>query len=425
MTKLLLISDCGVPTGFGRIADEIAMRLHKRNIQVTALSYAYDGLLAARGPAGQPLPYHVGTLQGKPEPPYQPSTIMNVINVVRPDVIMSVQDAPYGETIRNLPLDWSQRRFIMLTPVDGVPIHPRWVETMQRADAAMTISQFGVEAFRKAGVQVELCRPGIDTDVFYPLPDHERVQLRQKLGLSRRHFIVGTMCQNQGRKSIPLMMRAFFEFAQDKPDARYLMDMHMSSPAGFDIKTLCQQHGWDESKIISRDDAIRAGVVELRDRYNMLDVHMVIAHREGYGLPLSEAMACGVPSMALEYCSGPETVHERGYLVPTMDLRVPGTWGGAEDQFPDMAQFVQQLQRAYDDPTERQLFSERGLSWARAQTWDKATNVVYDAIQRVMTTPASQPVPVKPDMTLPVQTPPSTNGRKPTQPLQLSENEVS
>ena len=47
----------------------------------------------------------------------------------------------------------------------------------------------------------------------------------------------------------------------------------------------------------------------------------------------------GAPGVALDYCSGPEIIgsndEARGVLVKALDYTVTGTWGGAEDKFPD------------------------------------------------------------------------------------------
>jgi glycosyltransferase involved in cell wall biosynthesis len=385
LTKLLVLSDSGTPSGYGRIADEVMMRLHKRGLDIFTASLGYDGLLPPQLD-GTRLPYWVASLGGKP----WLDEFQKVIAPTAPDFIVVIQDAPYVEAVRNLPVDWSQIGFMAITPVDGVPIYPRWVQTLGSADAAMSISEFGVAAYRKAGVAANLCRPGVDPNVFFRKPDADRAALRAKLGIAPDQFIVGTMAMNQGRKAISLMLKAFFEFCTDKPDARYLLDMEAQSPAGWDIPSLCDQYGWDKSRLLFRADAARAGLT-LADRYNILDAHMVISHREGFGLPLCEAMACGAVSMALDYCSGPEIVGGgRGVLIPCVEgLEEPSTWGGSEDRWPDMKALVKALDNLYRDPTERAAIANRGMLWARANTWDRTADEVYNTLMAAVQKRAS------------------------------------
>lgn len=396
MVSVLLVSDSGTSTGFGRIADNVGIRLKQRGIDIFAASLAYDGLLPPTID-GQPLPYHVATLQVKRSMNQWVDEVVKLNNAIHPDIIMVIQDAPYGEAIRNAPIDWSQTKLIIITPVDGIPIEPNWIKLLGEADGALTISEFGVDAYREAGVQVELCRPGINPNDFYELSAQQKLELRAKMGLPPDSFIQGTMSQNQGRKDIPDMLRGFFEFAKDKPKAFYLLDMDEVSPAGWNIGHLCEQQGWDKSRLIFRADCQRLGVTELRDRYNLLDAHVVLAHREGYGLPLVEAMACGVVSIAMDYCSGREIVGDgKGLLIKTIDYTTISTWGGAMDYFPDIPDFVSQMNEIYHSPAKRQVIADKGKTWSRQQTWDLAADNVHKMIMDVMS-PKPVQLPLMPE----------------------------
>lgn len=382
MTKLLIVGDNGIPSGYGRIADAIGTRLHKRGYQLFAASLQYDGLLPPMY-EGQPLPYWVASMAGHPNWPDQ---VAALINAVQPDVVWCIQDAPYSEGIRNIPLDWSRFKFIMTCAVDGVPVFPQWLKTARKADAVFTISQFGVDALKKQGVVATLVQPGIEPDKFFPLPDTKRLEIRAKLGIAPDAFVVDMAAQNQGRKDIPSTVHGFFKFAADKPNARLLLDMDRTSPAGWDIPgMICEPHGYDLGKIIFRDQCVQAGVTDLRERYNVMDAHAVLSHREGFGMPLTEAQACGVVSMAMDYCSGTEVCGDgKGVLVKPIAYETQSTWGGAMDKFADVDDFVAGLQMLYDEPERRKLIAKAGMEWSRAHTWDKSADVVMATIERVL-----------------------------------------
>lgn len=381
MVKILVVSDDGVSSGYGRISTEINRRLLARGHQLLAASLQYDGLLPAQYD-GERIPYHVACIGGRPN---WADEVHKLALAFQPDVIWTVQDAPFAQTVRSLPLDWSKVAFIMTTPVDGSPIHPAWIQTAKQADAVLTISEFGVEEWRKAGVTAGLCRPGINNGKFYRLPDSERLAIRAKLDIAPDAFVVGVMAMNQGRKAIPQMMRAFFDFALDKPDARLILDMEATSPAGWDLVALCEQFGWERKKVIFRHEAAARGVYELRERYNVLDVHAVLAFREGFGLPILEAMACGAISAAQDWCAGTEVVKDgRGLLVPSLDYFMPSTWGGALDKLPDYSALAKELQRLHDNPEERKALARRGMEWAVKQTWDTAAQNCFDALDKAL-----------------------------------------
>lgn len=381
MIKILVISDDAVASGYGRISAEINRNLVKRGYHIMAASLSYDGLLPAVYD-GEPLPYHVASLQGKAN---WPELVMAIAGAYQPQVVMVTQDAPYSGIVRNLPLDWSRIAFIMTSPVDGAPIYPAWVETAKQADALLTISEFGVTAWAEAGVQAGLTRPGINPNKFYKIPDDARAEVRRKLGVAEDAFVLGMMAQHQGRKDIPGTMKAFFEFAKDKPTARLLLDMEPLSPAGWDLPAMCKQQNWDMSKIIFRGDAAQKGVTELRDRYNVLDAHAVLAFREGFGLPILEAMACGVVSIAQDWCAGTEVLTDgRGILIPPIDYFMPSTWGGALDKLPDLKVMTDKLQWLHDNREERIAMAKRGMEWARRQTWDIAVDNAVAAIEKAV-----------------------------------------
>lgn len=379
--RILWFGDLVAPSGFGRIGTEICRRLRQRGYELQAAALNYSGW-------PHDLPFHVWPLAGQDAW----GTLVNISTGFQPDLLISCQDFPYHQTIwQACRLDFSKLKWIWITPIDGTPVHPDWAKLTDWADGAMVISRFGVEALRQAGRRVALCHPGVDTGEFYPTEPAERAELRKKAGWAAEDYVVGVMCMNQGRKAIAPMIEAFGEFGRDKPEAKLLLDMDKVSPAGWDIPNLLKQLGWSEAeqgRVKYREDLFKADMeafAPLRNRYGTLDLHMVISHREGFGLPLLESMACRVPTMALDWCSGTEICGEgRGYLVRRLDYMEHGSWGGARDAFPDMGDFVAQLNRAHAKREEAAAIAAAGLEWAVRQSWDVATDQVEAVVQAAL-----------------------------------------
>lgn len=412
MTKILVCSDDGVPSGYGRIAMEVNTRLVRRGYEVVAASYRYDGKLPAQY-EGAALPYWVAALNPKPHDPHGVQDIMPLIGAVNPDIVLVIQDAPFAFSLRYAPVDWSRYGFMVITPVDGAPIYTPWIDMLKHTDGVMSISQFGVDQMGRQGVSAKLCRPAADVNKFYPLPEDKKQAVRAALGIDKDAFVLGTVAMNQGRKCITHMMQAFFEFAQDKPTARYLLNMDKASPAGWDLPILCKQMGWDESKLIWKEDCDRANV-GMNERYNIMNAHAVVSHREGFGLPLVEAQAAGVVSIALDYCSGPEVCADgRGVLIKPLHYTSVSTWGNALDYHPDISDLIERLRWLHDNPAERETIARRGMEWARAQSWDQATDNVAAMIENIMTKRRAIPAANTPMHAPPVtQLAPSVDGIK-------------
>jgi glycosyltransferase involved in cell wall biosynthesis len=388
--RILLYGDF-LPTGFGRIVRHVAQHLSNLNqYHLMGACVQWDGILPLP-PA--PMPFHVCALNGRDQGQGAmgyAQVIAQVAGAMKPDVIISVQDFPYHEMLRAAPIDWSVTGHIAITPIDGVPIAHHWLDIASQFDGMMTISEFGVEALRQAGVRAMLCPPGVDTGEFTRLADGHRIELRQKMGIASNAFVVGVMAMNQGRKDFPSMIAAFAEAYRDIPEAILYLDCDATSPMGWDvINMLAKPCRLDASRIKFRADAIKAGVQLLNDRYNLLDLHMVIAHREGYGLPHGEAMATGCPSVAIDYCSGREIIGDntRGWLVPALAPHAHnyGTWGGAVDKWPDLTKLIAALREAYEQPVERQVRGERGMHWARHERdWTRAGTAVQNMLEQVL-----------------------------------------
>ena len=379
-TRILLFGDVAVPTGFGRIGAQVGRYLHERGCHVIGACVQYDGLLPP--PTG--VPFFVAALNGKDHA----SALTGITEAFQPHAIVSLQDFPYHLMLRQATLiDWSTIAHVAVTPVDGVPIYRAWLDAAPEFDALLTISEFGVRAFETAGQPVTLCPPGVDTAVFHRLPDDQRAELRARLALPPDAFVLGVMAMNQGRKDYPAMLAGFAEAFRAVPDAYLYLDCEANSPAGWDIpRQLLAPNGLDPARVRFRADAVRAGLIDLNERYNLLDVHMVLAHREGFGLPHVEAMATGIPSVALDYCSGPEIVgrdDERGLLVRA-EPRQFGTWGGAVDYDADLAHLAAGLRTLYENADERRARGQRAAAWAAARSWNHAGAAVHAAIKRAL-----------------------------------------
>jgi glycosyltransferase involved in cell wall biosynthesis len=403
--RILIYGDF-LPTGFGRICGAVGKHLNKQGYDVLGACIQYDGIL----PLPVPMPFHVCGLSGRDQGRAytgHAEVIANVVRVIRPDIIVSVQDFPYHDALRAAAIDWSVTGHMVITPVDGAPVKDSWIALADQFDELMTISAFGVEQFRQQGAHATLCPPGVDTVEFRRLDDGTRAALRTSLGLPAGAFVVGVMAMNQGRKDFPSMIAAFADAFRDAKDAYLYLDCERYG--SWDMRELVTLNHIPPERVKLREDAVKAGLAGLNERYNLLDVHMVIAHREGYGLPHGEAMATGIPSVAMDYCSGPEVIgtNERGWLVPGKPLHPGafGSWGNAVDYFVELPALVAALREAYEQPAERKARGARALTWAQGRTWEKAGQAVEDAVKRViakrgedMAKKFQQPAPPAPPM---------------------------
>jgi len=87
---------------------------------------------------------------------------------------------------------------------------------------------------------------------------------------------------------------------------------------------------------------------------------------EGFGLPVLEAMACGVPVLASNVSSLPEVVGDAGLMVDPADVD----------------SIAQGMVRLWEDETLRRELSARGLRQAAAFSWEKTARQTLKAYDR-------------------------------------------
>jgi glycosyltransferase involved in cell wall biosynthesis len=114
----------------------------------------------------------------------------------------------------------------------------------------------------------------------------------------------------------------------------------------------------------------RARDQKLRETYGRCDAWLFASRLEGFGLPILEAMACRTPVIATPAGAAPELLAGGGgILVPQED---PGA----------MARALVKVCTLPD--AEWRAMSDAALATATAQTWDDATGLLEQALQKIV-----------------------------------------
>jgi glycosyltransferase involved in cell wall biosynthesis len=197
-------------------------------------------------------------------------------------------------------------------------------------------------------VKMEVIHEGVDAE-FQPATPAEVATLRARYSAGRPYLLmVGTL---EPRKNHRLALAALAQLkAQGYP--------HRLLVAG--------GKGWLFGPIIETvtamglaDDVILTGYVpdeDLPALYTAADCVLLPSHYEGFGLPLLEAMACGVPVIASNASSLPELAGDAALLIDPDDA-------GA---------LTAAIRRILDQPEFAATLRARGLAQARYFTWESA-----------------------------------------------------
>jgi glycosyltransferase involved in cell wall biosynthesis len=201
---------------------------------------------------------------------------------------------------------------------------------------------------------------------FRPVTDATALAaVRARYGLGDRPYVlaVGTV---QPRKNYELLVRAFRAVAQAGPHVLVIAGGRGWLTEGLDAEITRQGVA---------DRVILPGFVDDADLpalYSAADLFVFPSLYEGFGLPLLEAMACGVPVISSDASSLPEVAATGG--EPAALLLPPG----------DEAAWSAAMLRLLTDETARQRLSTAGVAQAARFTWQAAARQLAALYERLL-----------------------------------------
>jgi glycosyltransferase involved in cell wall biosynthesis len=231
-------------------------------------------------------------------------------------------------------------------PVDCTPPNYRDTRVLKNGGGRpVAYSEFGRSQLSEAGFEPLYVPHGIDTATFAPA---DRAAARQHLGVPVEAFVVGINAANIPRKAYPEQLRAFAAFRQQHPEARLHIHASATEAHGVDLHALADRLHISEAVFLTEPYSYAAGIItppQMAQWYNSLNVLLATSYGEGFGLPIAEAAACGVPSIVTD-CSSMTEVAGPGWKVPGEQVWVSahrGRW-----TVPDVPAIAQALEEAHE-----------------------------------------------------------------------------
>jgi D-inositol-3-phosphate glycosyltransferase len=399
-----VVGDAASPTGFSRVTSSIMTRLNER------YSFHQLGINYMSGPHGEPWP--IFPASDGPRDRHGVKKIAGLINMIRPSVVLLVNDAglvaQYLAAMSSLE---HRPKVIAYMPIDSGPLPLDYVRAFTALERIVVYNQFAADTLLAASDEVKADDPsfvlptvsiiphGVDTDVFRPLfpitaniVDARRAARRQLLPESdslANAFIVLNANRNQPRKRIDITIAGFARFAADKPDdVRLYLHMGMTD-IGWDILELARRGRIMDQLIVTHDgDNIPGSTPEQLNRiYNACDVGLNTSEAESWGLTAFEHAATGAAQIVPGH-TGTREIWDgvAEMLPPSLSLTSPGSLTATE--LIDPQTVAATLERLYRNP---ELLQNRSLTAYRHATASRYSwDTVADSFDQILAELAQQ-----------------------------------
>lgn len=433
----ILASGDWTDSGFGTVMRAILPRLARTGLfEITVVGWGYDGRLELAKEAleaGIELVPTATANQGTSKwmadiCGYQ--TCRSVAQSFQPDILFALGDIWQLEAYANDSM-FSHIRKVFYVPVDTDTISQPDLPTFRKPEALVVYSQFARDVLDRQipFLMHQFIPHGIDTTTFKEHADKSIAEFRQSQGYGPDDWVILTVGMNQVRKAHPRSMLAFkaatckvfndqnsvvkddkgdtyepgAKWCEEKnlmrcdgcrfydPDPateKWYLHFHCaaSSGLGWHLPEMSHRLGMRGRVKVTKGLSPGKGIPSyyLALLMNAANVHMLLTHREGYGLPITETMACGTPNVVTDYSGCSELIREAGYPVKVKDFNV-SNFHQAVDAMADIADAARGLRRLHDEPDYYAEQRTKGLEFAKSQDWDVTLPMWVDLFRRLVT----------------------------------------
>lgn len=358
-------------SGFGVVTAEICKRLGDLGNEIMMLGWWSRTAATYSGLPVEPCPTC---------PKAASAAIVRLTADFRPDYLITLSDIPWisylaDDKVRDA-LSRGGVRWCIYYPVDGVlpngGLPTGWVRVLSKADAAVTMSEFGEAASARSGIVSTMIPHGCDTELFRPPANKETA--KRRLGYDGK-FVILSDARNHRRKLIPRALDIVRRL--NIPASKLVFHLHTNSEpledaeayrynVRADLDLLRVRFATGLRNSASRSDL---SMLELANLYSAADVHLLTSFGEGFGLSTLQAASSGVVPIAPANSASTELVSNHGFAISCDSSTVDEF--GLIREFIDRGRAVSVLQDLYRDPDLLRARSAAARSFALDYSWDR------------------------------------------------------
>lgn len=274
----------------------------------------------------------------------------------------------------------SYRIGFSMLEVTGIP--DDWVQQCNLMDEVWVPSHFNLETFRTSGVTkpIYVMPLGIDPDYFHPAIKARRFSER---------FTFLSVFEWGERKAPEVLIRAFCAAFSEHDDVVLVLKTD-NRDGDVNVAQQIAALGLPRNapKIVLLYNQELPGY-QLGSLYRAADCFVTATRGEGWGMPILEAMACGLPTIATAWSAQTEFMREEicfpvraARLIPAI-AKCP-YYAGFAWADPDFEQLVHQLRYVYEHREAAREVGRRAAEVvAREWSWDRAAEKIIARLEAV------------------------------------------
>ena len=293
----------------------------------------------------------------------------------KPHVVCSIRDYWMDSFVDNSPFR-KLFKWIWMPTVDAECQNEQWLDCYNRCDKVLTYNDWsGKQLLKETNNKITWSgsAPPSINNAFKPL---DKKSIKKQLGFDENINIIGTVMRNQRRKLYPDLFESFRNFLNISKNVNTFLYCHTSYPDnnGWDIPFylkkydlgnrvlftyVCDKCGYvfpaffnDTITICNRCGGISATLAAVQKGpdsnimnliYNLFDLYIQYANSEGFGIPMVEAAACGVPLMAVNYSAMEDVLLKLNGIPVNVLAKTPELETGCLRAIPDNKDCTQKL----------------------------------------------------------------------------------
>lgn len=234
-----------------------------------------------------------------------------------------------------------------------------------KADRIATVSKFSksdlIETYGVKESKIDVVYNGAD-DGFKPISEDEKSAIKLKYTNNKNYFLfVGTL---HPRKNLVNLFKAFDTFKT-------------SSKSDFKLLIVGKKMWWTNeiettyNNLQYKNDIVFTGRVQETELYKITAAAYALTYIpifEGFGIPLVEAMSCGVPVITSNVTSMPEVVENAGVLVDPFSIK----------------EIKDALLKISNNEGFRKELSDKSLIQAKKFSWQKTGDLLWESINKTI-----------------------------------------